>query len=297
MKNHSHAPIYAALVLMTILFGSSFIATKIALEYLHPFQIVGLRYIIAFLAMTSLWKLRHSFKLLTDPALMKEIMLIILMGPILYFFFETFGLKYAKASEISFMISLIPVATFITASVILKEKLHLFGKIAIVFSVIGALLLIFGDTSTNISFSGSMIGKLFGLGAVLSSSIYNVLVRKTTQKVSPLQLTYLQSFVAGIFYLILSFFVQPANYVEIALANSTVIYALLFLGVGCSFIAIYFMNLGFAHLESTRVALFGNFVPVVTLTIAWFIGMGFMSPLQLAGGLLILTSLFLANKK
>jgi drug/metabolite transporter (DMT)-like permease len=291
------ARVYIALIFMTLLFGSSFIATKIALQFLHPFQIVAIRYGLAFLGMSFIWRLRKSFSLLKNPDFVRQFILVLVSGPIFYFIFETFSLKYASATEISFMISLIPIATYVLASIVLKEKLHFYGKIALLFSVTGATLLIFGDTNMQVVFSGSFLGKMLALGAVVSSAFYNISVKKATEKVNALELTYLQSAFAFGFYLVLSLVFGNPDFALKAFSHSQVIYALLFLGLGCSFLAIYFMNYGFTHLESTRVALFGNFVPVVTLSLAGILGMGGLNGYQLPGAALILLSLFLSNIK
>lgn len=295
MNKSIYVKVYLALISMTLLFGSSFIATKIALQELHPFQVVALRYALAFFAMSFIWRLRQSFKKLFDTNILKDFIIIMLSGPVAYFIFETYGIKLASPAEISFMISLIPIGTFILASILLKEKLTSLAKLSIFISIVGALLLIFGGQSRIFSGNSNLLGKILGLGAVFSASIYNVSVRKTTQKITPLELTYLQSFFAFLFYGILNlFFASPSTFLNIV-NNFNILGALLFLGIGCSFIAIYFMNYGFAHLESTKVAMFGNFIPVVTLIISMFLGMGGLHSVQVIGGLLILFSLFLAN--
>lgn len=286
--------VYSALILMTLLFGSSFVATKTALNYLHPFQIVAVRYLLAFLAMSLLFQARESFRKLSISSIRKDLFIIILTGPILYFFFETFGIKYANPSEISLLIALIPISTFLLASLLLKEKLTWLARIAAPLSFFGAFLLIIGEPGFQFQFY-SLKGKLFGLGAVIVSSIYNIHVKKISRHVTAIELTYLQSFFAVLFYLPLSLMVNPSGYPLLILGEGSLAGALLFLGIGCSFVAIFLMNYGFAHLEATRVAMFGNFVPIVTVTISVFLGMGFLSPLQLAGGLVIIFSLILSN--
>ena len=117
----NHYPRVGATI-AAIIFGFSFIFTKNALDYLEPFQLIGIRFLVAALIMTFL-KTIGVLKIDIKTKNMKALILVALLQPVIYFIFETLGVDLTTASESGIIISLVPISITIFARLLLKEKL------------------------------------------------------------------------------------------------------------------------------------------------------------------------------
>jgi drug/metabolite transporter (DMT)-like permease len=96
-----------ALLLVTMLWGTSYLLTDFVLEELDPFNINALRFIIAFLAAVLLTgkKLRPTnIVTLKYTALLGAILMVVYLG-------STFGVKYTSLSNAGFLCALTVVIT------------------------------------------------------------------------------------------------------------------------------------------------------------------------------------------
>lgn len=102
-----------------VIFGFSFMFTKIALNHASPMTVVANRYIIAFLGLTVAMIVTK-----TKIGLHKNIWKLALMSifqPVLYFIFETYGIQMTTSAFSSIMISMIPVMSMVSGIFILGE--------------------------------------------------------------------------------------------------------------------------------------------------------------------------------
>ena len=110
-KNTQLLATVAAFLSQTI-FGFSFLFTKIALKSASPFVVLADRYLVAFLVMTLVvlltkTKIRFSSR-------MWLLILMALFQPILYFLFETYGIRMTTSSFSSVMLAMIPVVSMLS---------------------------------------------------------------------------------------------------------------------------------------------------------------------------------------
>ena len=98
------------LILMTVLFGLTFIATKQALSGLSVFQVVFARYIVALIPLTLiLWFDKQKFKIARKDRPL--FLLLTIVEPVGFFIFETYGIRYTSPSMVSIIIATIPAIT------------------------------------------------------------------------------------------------------------------------------------------------------------------------------------------
>ena len=87
------------LIFVTMIWGSGFVVSAISLEYFSPYQILTLRFLLAFILMGALFfsQLKHAGK--------KTYLKGIGLGTILYlaFLFQTVGLVYTTPSKNAFL--------------------------------------------------------------------------------------------------------------------------------------------------------------------------------------------------
>lgn len=283
--------IYAAIITTMLMWGLSYIATKIALESFSTYSLVLLRFFIAsiifaiLLLMSGLPKFtkRDHLKIIATSAFF----------PFLYFFLETTALKYTTASEASLIAAIIPIVVLILSSMFLKEKIALKGIIGILFSFIGIVILVFGNMEQKLDLQQNLFGNLLMLGSVLSASFYMILTRNLGKKYSPLHITGTQI----IYGTLLFFILCGIKYGELQITNLTMerIFALIFLSVFSTVLAFLCNNYALTKTSAAKVSVFINGVPVVTLFFAYLILHESLTPLQMVGGIIVIIALTITS--
>ena len=166
-----------------IIFGFSFMFTKIALEFATPMTVIANRYMIAFLGLTLTAIFTHK-----KPKLGKNIWRVVLMAifqPVLYFVCETYGVQFTTSAFSSVIIALTPVVCILPAFFVLREKPSSMQYVFTAISVIGVVMLsLAGESDGVVTFAGV----LFLFGAVLSSSAYIIMSRKLSDTYSAFEL-------------------------------------------------------------------------------------------------------------
>ncbi|UCF63049.1 MAG: DMT family transporter [bacterium] len=277
------------LILMTCLFGLSFIATKQALNGLGIFQVVFFRHIIALLPLTLiLWRDKEMFFI--APGDRWPLLILTFVEPVGYFIFETFGLRYTSPALVSIIIATIPVFSLVFAYWILDEKVNLIALLGIFLSLLG----VYGVVSIQQKSALAplpLLGNILALGAAISAGFYNVLCRKLTQSYSPWTITFYQAVVASIVFLPLTFFEGGIS--NIVGWNKSVLISILYLSLGSSVLAYYLLNYSLRHLPTHKVAIFANLIPVVTVFWSWVIYGEWLGLRQLLGALVVILGVYL----
>ena len=112
MENNKTITATLAALGAQIIFGFSFMFTKIALGYASPMTVIADRYLVAFLGMTLVMLIKKT-KIKFNKSLWK-LALMSLFQPLLYFVFETYGIKLTTSAFSSIMISMIPVVSMVS---------------------------------------------------------------------------------------------------------------------------------------------------------------------------------------
>lgn len=274
---------------MTLLFGLSFIATKQALTGLGIFQVVFARHALALFLLTAiLWTDRQKFYIARRD--WNKFLVLTAVEPIGYFIFETFGLRYTSPSHVSVIIATIPIFSLIFAIWIINEKTHWIGVIGIIFSLIGVYVIISVQQKTALA-PRPLLGNLLALGAAVSAGLYNVLCRRLTRTYSPWTITFYQSVVATIVFSPMA--IGEAFWRVEFYINAKVVYSILYLAFGSSIVAYYLLNYALSRLHTSRVAVFSNLIPVVTIFASWIIYGELLSLSQFAGAALVILGIYL----
>ena len=109
----------AAALVTILIWGTTFISTKVLLTYLSPIEILFLRFAIGYLALGLAAPRRL---ILTDRRQEKLFALAGLCGVTLYYGFENLALSATQASNVGVIISIAPFFTVLFSAAFLKEK-------------------------------------------------------------------------------------------------------------------------------------------------------------------------------
>ena len=265
---------YAAGVAWSSIFGLSFLVTKGALEAFSPVTLLFLRFALATVALGALVpagivKLGYRGK----PKL--PLVLICVFQPILYFTFETFGLREVASSTAGLVIGALPAAVAALSVPLLRE--HLSGRqvAGLVLSIAGvALVVLAGDAGTEgvASAAGaaeadSLGGVLLVVGAMLSAAFYNVYSRKASVRYSPAETTFAMMATGAVFFGLLVVLEGLTSGWSGIFAGATpaALGAVAYLGILSSVVAFFLVNLSLSRLKAAQASIFGTLTTLVSL--------------------------------
>lgn len=184
MKPNRSALIGHLLALFTIIiWGSTFIFTKMLLNSFTPLQVMLLRFAIAYIA---LWLIHPKW---TKTNLKKELPFLALglTGCTLYFLAENYALSYTQASNVSILVASAPLFTAILAHFFVAgERLHRNVWLGFIVAFAGVALVVFNGT---ILLKLSPIGDILALLAALCWAVYSVLLKRQLGDVDNIVLT------------------------------------------------------------------------------------------------------------
>ncbi len=278
----------AAVVAMSVLFGASFPATKIALEGFTASQLIFLRFALAsvvFLALAPWVGLggldrRGAF----------QVLVLALFEPGAYFFLEAWGIQRTLASTAAVLIATIPVFVLVLEAVWLNVPVRA-REVTLILLSLGGIVLLVGASGFKAAFGGSLAGNLLILGAALAASVYTAMARRLVQAYSPLAVTRLQAFYAVAMYLPFAALDWIRHGAPEPKTKSVL--ALAYLGICCSFLAYVLLNYSLSRLKASTVAAFSNVIPVVATALAVLLLGEKLLAGQLLGGIVVVASVTL----
>lgn len=179
--------VHLAGILYATIFGFTFMFSKVAMDYVSPIGLIAYRFLVAFLVY-ELLRLTKVVQIRFEKRHMKNLFLVALFQPILYFLTETYGLRLTTSGEAGLMIAMIPIFVTLLSSLILKEKPRPIQLLFIFLSVAGVIFIQIFKVQDGIAFES--LGYLLLLGAVLSAAFFNIASRNASKELKPYEITY-----------------------------------------------------------------------------------------------------------
>ncbi len=259
--------------LANIIFGFSFLFTSVALDTgASPLILVAVRFTTAFAAINILWLLRLVKLNLRGKAVLP----VILMGlcqPLLYFIFETYGIKMVSSAISGVIISLVPVAVIIIETFILKNKPTWGQAVFACVSVAGAIIVSIISATGESKFSYLGAAALFA--AVICAAGFNILSSRGAREFSAPERTYIMFAVGTVGFNILCLCVFRGNYfaeLKNCILNTSFTLPALYLAIISSVVAFLCYNYSTATLGAVRAAAFSGIIPVCSVLAGIIIG-------------------------
>lgn len=257
---------YITAITMNIIFGLSFLFSKMGLAVSDPITLVSFRFLLAFTVMTLLLMFRIA-KVSYKGKPVKLLLLLAIVEPIIYFIFETFGLQRISSSLGGLMLSLIPVVVTILGIYFLNEIPSSKRVLYIVLSVSGVILIVLMDGGSK--GDNSLLGVLFLAIAVTSAGFFSILSRKVSKEFTAFEATYFMMFSGAAFFNVISLCRHIYNgnlnlYFE-PLKNMNFIISILYLGIISSVVAYFLANFTLSKLEASKSSIFSNVSTIVAI--------------------------------
>lgn len=277
-----------------VIFGLSYLFSKMALNITNPIILLCVRFTITFIALnllvvTGLMKLNLKGKKLLGPILLG------IIQPVLYFFLENYGLSYTTTSFTGMISALAPVFTTILGALFLKEMPNKKQWLCICVSIAGVLMVSLNGSSGE----NTMLGCACLLLAYISGSFYSLLVRKLSKDFSAFELTYIMFTVGFVFFLGFAFVQYRGETVSMltyALSHRDFVIAAIYLGAISSVGAYMLANYSISKLPLARQSIFQNMSTVVSVLAGVIIMGDAFTWVNLAAFVLILAGVWGVNK-
>lgn len=279
-------------LLTIIIWGTTFISTKILLKIFSPVEILFLRFSIGFITLLMVYP--HKLKIKEKK---EEIYFLSagLCGVTLYFLFENIALIYTQASNVGVIISIAPFFTAILVHLILKnEELTKQFIIGFIAAIIGIIL---------ISFNGSFILKMNPIGDILAIlaatmwAFYSVITKKISSFGYNVIQTTRRIFFYGLLFMIPVLFVSKIEIHLQEFYNLSVIFNLGYLGFGASALCFVTWNFSVKVLCAVKTSVYIYLVPVITVVTSIIILNEEITIVSAFGIALILTGLIISERK
>ena len=272
-----------------LIWGTTFIASKVLLKYYSAAVLMTMRFIIAWLV---LFLMRPKF--IRIP--LKDELKILACGVLsssLYFAFETNALRFTLASNVSIIVAAAPILTSILAHFFTKdEKFHKNLLFGFLIAFTGVALVVFNGT---VILKLEPTGDILSFFAALSWAGYSIVAKPLLKKYDILLLTRRIMFFGLITALpLLLLEKQPFSLVPLGQAENLI--ALAFLGVLGSGICYYTWNLAASRLGAvaTNTYIYAN--PFITMLAAWILLNEKISLMGALGAILIILGVFLSGR-
>ena len=245
-----------------VIFGFSFMFTKIALGYASPLTVIADRYIVAFFGLTIVM-LATKTKINMHKNIWKLVLMSIFQ-PVLYFIFETYGIQLTTSAFSSIMISMIPVVSMIGGIFVLAEVP---SPVQYVFSALSVAGVVIMSLTGNAEGTVTVPGIILLFGAVVSSVAYNTSSRKISGEFTALERTYAMTLIGLISFVGIAIIENIKNPVKViaSFAHFEYTAAILYLGLISSVVAFLLLNYANTYLPVAKTTAFSNITTVVSV--------------------------------
>ncbi|MBE6732965.1 MAG: DMT family transporter [Ruminococcaceae bacterium] len=264
MKSNKQFLGMAAALAANVIFGFSFVFSKLALSVAHPLVILAVRFTVAFLLMNILW-LAGLLKLNFKNKPKGKLLAMAVAQPLLYFILELYGLKMVSSALSGIIIALVPVGVLVISTLFLREnptKTQVFYTLVSIVGISAISIL------SNDGEKSYLLGVALLVGAVIAAAVFNILSRKEAEHYSPFERTYAMFFIATVGFNIIAFCVLGKGYfseVVSAFQSSDFIIAIIYLSVLSSVAAFMLYNYSTSKISAVRSSSFSNIITVVSV--------------------------------
>lgn len=275
-----------------LVWGTTFVATKILLVEFSPMEILFFRFLIGYLILLAV---KPKF---IKPVSFKQEGLFILAsisGVSLYQYLENLSLEYTSASNVSIIIACSTFFIAIFSKIFFKDKsITRYFFYGFIISIIGVGLVSYNGTETTGFFPK---GDLIALFAAVLWGVYSVVV-KLIEKYDYSSLLVTRRILFYGTVILIPFCIFGKQDLTLSrFSNLENLMLMLFLGVVASAICFFTWNLAVKYIGAVSTGLYIYFNPVVTIIFGIIILNEKLTLMGVVGTILIICGLFLSTYK
>lgn len=256
---------YAALIAAVILWGSTFVGTRIALRSLDPMVILWIRMMTALIVI-----LPFSRSIMPDKYKKGDWKLLIpmvLFQPCLYFLLESNALKFTTSSQAGVIAASVPILVTLGAWIFLSESINKTTIMGLIISLGGVFVLTMSQGGNSLA-ENPILGNFMEFLAMIFAAANMLIIKKLSSRYNPLTLTAMQIVAGSIFFL-------PGLVKLIQMDQSLwtirLLALVIYMGVFVSLGAFGLYNWAMSRISASKASSYINLVPVVAILSGWII--------------------------
>jgi len=286
---------YLEALFAVLVWGTSFIATKIAVGQMSPTAVVWLRFAMGLPILLVAVIIRKQFAFPKGNEWW-YFALLGFLGITFHQWLQSNGLKTAQASTTAWIVSTSPVFIAILGWLVLKEKLTLLQSSGIALAMIGVLAVVSkGDFSTIAVGKFGNYGDFLILISAVNWAVFSILSRRGLKNHPSTMMTL---WVMTIGWLITSVaFFANKNYIDIPQLDFRGWVAMIFLGVFTTGLAYIAWFDALAQLPAVQTGAFLFIEPLTSMVVAAIILNEQITLVSILGGAVILVGIWLVNRQ
>lgn len=290
MENKTTGHLSALLTI--IIWGTTFISTKVLLVDFQPVEILFFRFVMGLLALIVVCP--HRLKG-TDRRQELSFAAAGFCGVCLYYLLENIALTYTMASNVGVIISVAPFFTAILTYAFMRgeEKLKANFFIGFVVAMAGIFLISFNGSRLELNPAGDLL-------ALLAAGVwacYSVLTKKISSFGYSTILTTRRVFCYGIVFMIPALFLFDFRLDFARFANPVYLLNIIYLGLGASALCFVTWNFAVKVLGAVKTSVYIYMVPVITVLTSVIVLHEQITWLAATGTALTLVGLFLSESR
>ena len=289
MRSRKSAGHLAALFTI-IIWGTTFISTKVLLTDFKPVEILFFRFVMGFAALFLVCP--HRMK---GVGRRQELTFVLagLCGICLYYLLENIALTYTMTSNVGVIISVAPFFTAILSCLFLRSegKLRANFFIGFVVAMAGIALLSFNGSQMKLNPVGDVLAVL----AAFVWACYSILTRKISSFGYPVILTTRRTFFYGILFMVPALFFFDFEMGLERFADLTHLLNILYLGLGASALCFVTWNLAVKVLGAVKTSVYIYMVPVITVVTSVLVLKETVTLVSVMGTFLAVAGLFFSE--
>lgn len=275
-----------------LIWGTTFISTKILLNDFEPLEILFFRFVIGFAALIIIYPKRFRVNNIKQELVFAAAGLC---GICLYYLLENIALIYTLASNVGVIISVAPFFTAILAHIFIngEERIKPYFVVGFIAAMIGICLIGFNGKKLEVK----PIGDMLALLAALVWAYYSLITKKISDYgYNTIQVTR-RIFMYGIVFMLPLIFVFDFEWNFGRFINPVYFINFLFLGLGASALCFVTWNYAVKILGAVKTSVYIYIVPVITIVTSVMFLKERITVMSIIGTVLILIGLFISESK
>jgi drug/metabolite transporter (DMT)-like permease len=277
-----------------IVWGASFVATKLALRQVSPVTVVWLRFMIGVIILGTATLLRGQFAL---PG-RREVGYFVLLGFLgitFHQWLQSTGLQTAQATTTAWIVASTPIFMALLGWLVLAEKPSWCLIIGILVAVLGVLVVVSkGDFASLVNGRFGTLGDFLVMASAPNWAVFSILSRRGLKRFPATRMMFFVMCFGWFFSSILFF--SGNGIAQLHKLSLEGLLSIGFLGVFCSGLAYIFWYDGLKALPAARVGMFLYLEPFVTVLTAALILHEPLLGVSLLGGAAILLGVWIVNR-
>ena len=266
-----------------IIWGSGFVVTDIALQYLTPYQLLAGRFVLA----TFLLIVLFGFKLKTLNKSLVWKGAILGMFLFLGFVLQTVGLQYTTPSKNAFLTAVNVVIVPIIAYLLYKRRIDRYEMVGSGFALVGIGLLSLQSSITVNT------GDVLSLACAVAFAFNIFYTNRFVKKEDPISLTIVQFITASLLSVVAVLIIGdiPTS------LESAGVYSILYLAIFSTTIAYLFQNMAHQYTTATKAAIILSTESLFGMLLSVLFLHEVLTGRMMMGAIMILMAILIAEVK